>query len=432
MTPKSSTVREVKVSVADLKIGMYVCRLDKDWIESPFLFQGFLIDNEKIISQLQKECHFVYVDDNKYDEALAKVANQEKSAFSFKSLFGTKLPSEPAELKRENTHCLREITEQKLAAETIIPPKKLLAYDEEIGFAKQTHTKITDLMNEFASQVKEGGTIDILIAKQAIYDCMTSVLRSPDAMQLVMRLKSKHQSSWQRSMNDSVLAISFGRYLNLDNDELVTLGLCGLLHDIGNLRISKQALQEAENKKQLIRSHTILGRDILRNCPGELGRAVAEVAYCHHEHLDGSGFPQGLVGEQISPYTRMISIVDVYNALTTDGNPEKETMTHYEAISKMLKKVDSYFDETLLNAFNQCIGTYPVGCVVEMNSGEIGMVVEVNEELKLKPKIMLLTSADKQPCSKKVINLAKNQTTSEGTLYIIKGIVHPERYGLKL
>jgi HD-GYP domain-containing protein (c-di-GMP phosphodiesterase class II) len=432
MNLKSSTIHEVKVSVRDLEIGMYVWRLDKDWIESPFLFRSFLIEKGELITQLQKECEYVYVDANKYDQALNEAAHRDKPGFNFKSLFGSTSSLKTVEQKRENTHRLREITERKIPLESIVPPKKTVAFDEELGFAKQTHIKITTLMSEFISQVKEGGTIDILIARQPIYDCMTTVLRSPDAMQLVTRLKNTHQSSWQHSMNDSVLAISFGRYLNLENDELITLGLCGLLHDIGNVRISKQELQEAENKKELLRSHTTLGRDILLNCPGELGKTVAEVAYSHHEHLDGSGFPRGLSGEQISPYTRMISIVDVYNTLTVDGKSDKENLTHYDAISLMLKKADSHFDETLLNAFNQCIGTYPVGCVVEMSTGEIAMVVEVNEELKLKPKIMLLTTADKQPCPKKIVNLAETKTSNDGNPYIIKSIVRPEKYGIKL
>jgi HD-GYP domain-containing protein (c-di-GMP phosphodiesterase class II) len=429
---KSSSVREVQIPVSDLKIGMYVCRLDKDWVDAPFLFQGFLIENEKLIKQLQKECQYVYVDENKCDDVLAQSTKQEKTGFSFKTLFGGNTSTPVVEIKRAKTYHLSEIIEHRVAAKTIAPPKKTVSYDQELGFAKQTHTKITELMSEFSTQVKEGGTVDILIARQAIYACMESVLRCPDAMQLVMRLKSKHHSTWQQSMNDAVLAISFGRYLNLSDDELITLGLCGLLHDIGFLRISKQALQEAEDKKTLKRTHTTLGRDILLNSPGTLGKIVAEVAYSHHEHLDGSGYPQGLIGEQISPYTRMITIVSVYNTLTCDGKTEKDNMTHYDAISLMLKKVDSHFDETLLNAFNQCIGAYPVGCTVEMNSGEIGMVVEVNDEQKLKPKVMLLTTEDKQPCDKKVINLAENRTTSDGQLYVIKGIVQPEKYGIKL
>jgi HD-GYP domain-containing protein (c-di-GMP phosphodiesterase class II) len=432
MNSKVTTIREVKIAARDLKIGMYVCRLDKNWIDSPFLFQGFLIENEQLIKQLRQECQYVYVDETKYDDALNRAAMQEKSGFNFKSLFSGVIAAKNPEIKRTKTHKLSEIIQRDIQLEVIVPPKKIPGFEKELNFAKQTHSKINELINEFTTQVKNGGTIDILLARQPIYDCMTSVLRSPDAMQLVMRLKNKHHSIWQHGMNDAVLAISFGRHLNLQDEELITLGLCGLLHDIGHLRISKQELEAAENKKQLLRSHTLLGRDILSHCPGELGRTVAEVAYTHHEHLDGSGFPQGLKGTQISPYARMIAITDVYNSLTTDNKVEQENLTHYEAISLMLKKANTHFDETLLVAFNQCIGTYPVGCVVEMSSGEVAMVVEVNDDLKLKPKIMLLTDADKQRCAKKVVNLADTPFAEDGEPYLIKGIVHPEKYGIKL
>jgi putative nucleotidyltransferase with HDIG domain len=432
MIQKNLPVREVKVAVSDLKIGMYVCRLDKDWIDSPFLFQGFLIENADIIVQLQKECSYVYINANKGDFSIeqSQPAANQKTGFSFKSLFGKKDSAKSTDLPRKQTHYLREITEHKIAIDEIKPPKKLLAFDQELGAAKESHTKINLLMKDFSLQVKGGGIIDILIARQAIYDCMTSVLRSPDAMQLVARLKSKHQSVWQHSMNDSVLAISFGRYLNLNDEELVTLGLCGLLHDIGNLRISKEELEQTGDKKEFIKTHTKLGYEILLACPGELSKTVAEVAYSHHERLDGSGFPRGLKGEQISPYTRMISIIDIYSSLT--NNRAEKSLTHYNAITQMLTRANTQFDETLLSFFHQCIGTYPVGCVVEMNTGEIAMVVEANEELKLRPKIMLLTDADKEKCAKKVINLAEDDLSNNQNAYVIKKIVRPEKYGITL
>lgn len=431
MSPKSSSIREVKVPVSGLKLGMYVCRLDKEWIDSPFLFQGFLLDNEEIIAQLRHECTYVYVDANKEDFSLSKdKAPAKKLGFTIKSLFIKKDNSNIGNVKRENTHSLSEIVERRVSIEEIRPPKKLVAYDEEVRPAKQSHAKVSTLMQDFSTQVKEGGNIDLFVAREAIFECMSSVLRSPDAMQLVMRLKNKHLTSWQHSMNDSVLAISFGRYLNLNDDELVTLGLCGLLHDIGNLRISKEELAQAEDKKELIRTHPRLGYDILLNCPGELSKTVAEVAYSHHERMDGSGFPRGLKGNQISPYTRMITIVEVYNSLTNVRAEQK--LTHYNAITQMLARANTQFDETLLHCFHQCIGAYPVGCVVEMNTGEIAMVVETNEGLKLRPKIMLLTDADKEKCDKKVVNLAENDLDGDDDAYVIKKIVRPEKYGITL
>jgi HD-GYP domain-containing protein (c-di-GMP phosphodiesterase class II) len=432
MNQENTTLREIRMPVSQLKPGMYVCRLDKPWTESPFLFQGFLIEDETLIHQLTCECEYVYIDEAKQDEKIIQLAaSKEKSSFSLKSLFGLKeTTAHSTEIKREKTHSLKDIVEQKVATETIKPPAKLMPFDKEMGFAKQTHAKIDSLMQEFTTQVKEGGAVDILIARQAIYDCMASVLRSPDAMLLVTRLKNKHKSVWQRSMNDCVLAISLGRYLNLNDADLVTVGMSALLHDIGNLKISKQDLEQAENKKELIQSHTRLGYDILINCPGVLGEIVADVAYSHHEQLDGFGFPRGLHGEQISPYTRMISIVDKYNSLTADTSA-KEGLTHYEAITLMLKKANTCFDETLLNSFNHCIGTYPIGCVVEMNTGEIALVVEINQEQRLRPKVLLLTTADKKSCPRQVLNLA-DMRVKDGGSFSIKAIVRPEKYGIQL
>ncbi len=297
-----------------------------------------------------------------------------------------------------------------------------------MGYAKKAVAKNSRLIRDFMGNVKTGGTIDIIVAKEGIQKCINSVLRSHDTILLMSQLQNKHQSIWQHSMNVSVLAINLGRYLNLDEDELMTLGLCGMLHDIGKLMISKESLQQAENKKEMIESHTTLGRDILLNCSGKLGKIVAEVAYTHHERLDGKGFPQGLKSKQISPYARMIAIVDQYDSLTID-KPNKQGMTHYDAMTQILSKVGTYFDETLVNSFNQCIGTYPVGCIVEMNTGEVAMVVESNSEQKLRPKVVLLTTPDKKPRPKHVVDLADSENPmSDASFYTIRSIIRKDTY----
>jgi len=443
MNQEKSSTLEIKMPILKLKIGMYVSRLDKPWAESSFLFQGFLISNNALIKKLAQECEYVYIDRTKQDNQLINenVADfsptTEKTEQGFghllqrcKEFLGLRKTEPPSEPVYQKTNRLKDIVDLTVKTDSIISPRKQLPYHKEINFAKQTHAHIEHLMHEFTSQVKEGGTIDILIARPTIYDCMASVLRSPDAMVLATRLKNKHKSVWQRSMNDCVLALSLGRYLNLHEDDLITLGLSALLHDIGNLKISRQAIEAAENKIELIKTHTQLGYDILVNCPGELGKIVAEVAYSHHEQLNGFGFPRGLHGEQISAFTRIVSIVDVYNTLTLDTQ-NRQGMTHYDAITTMLKKSDSQFDETLLNSFNQCIGIYPVGCVVEMSTGELALVVETDPKHKLRPTVLVLTDAEKKPCEKQVIDLAQTMTKNE-TTFSIKAIVRPEKYGIQV
>jgi putative nucleotidyltransferase with HDIG domain len=446
MSVENTGINEVKTSVSDLKIGMYVSRLDKDWTESSFLLQGLLIETEEDIKQLTAECSFVYVEAAK-EEPLVKepivkptVEPSKKASFSFSALRGKKEVEEeidhtPPEFKREQTNQLTDIIERKIAAETIKAPKKIASFSHEMGMAKLILHKTADMLKKLMTHVKAGKGIDdedVAAAEQIVHECMASVLRSPDAMLLVMNHEEKSHTVWQQCLNVAVLAISVGRHLNLADEELVTLGLCGLFHDIGMLLISKQDFENASNKKELIHSHTTRGGDFLSKCPGQLSHAVAKAAYSHHEHLDGSGFPLGLADKDITPYTRIICIASLYNTLTTD-TPNRKALTHYEVMTELLKEAEQkHLDKTLVNSFNQCIGTYPVGCYVEMNTGEIGVVVEANPEQRLKPIIMLLTTADKKERDKQLINMAKANIDGNVNTYMIKGIVNPDQYAVHL
>jgi HD-GYP domain-containing protein (c-di-GMP phosphodiesterase class II) len=433
------TVVEVKIPVTKLKQGMFVCRLDKEWSESSFVFQGFLINNEQLIEQLQKECSYVYIDENRgiaakrsLHEISSKNKVQKDKSKSQDSFLNKLLRRKNTQPKRTNTYILRDIVNSNIEADEISPPPKLVAFDEEMPTAKQAHATASALVKDFMTHIKRGGAVDMIVAKHTVENCISSILRSPDAMMLLMRLKTKDYSLWQHSMNVSVLAISLGRYLNLHDDELILLGLSGMFHDIGKLSITKEALEAAKTKqelKEILDSHTTLGQKILVDSMGQLADVASQVAYCHHEHLDGSGYPRGLKGAQISSYTRMISILNVYDNLTT-GRPGKKALTHYEAMTVLLENAGKHFDATLVNSFNRSIGTYPVGCIVEMNSGEIALVVEENDNQRLRPKIMLLTNSEKEQIPKKVVNLAELEFLNEADSYFIKNIVDPKAYGI--
>ena len=273
-------------------------------------------------------------------------------------------------------------------------------------------------------------------------------------------------------MNTCVLAISFGRYLDLVDDELVTLGLCGMLHDIGKLAISKDIINKPTGldaeEMTIMQSHTTLGKNILSSHSkkgGEIAEIlnkstgldfevldimrsqntldeslftsssrgmasiIAEVAYCHHERLDGLGYPRGLSGKQISPYAKMIAIIDAYDSLTSD-KPYQKAETHFEAINVLLTGVNTQFDETLVNCFIQSLGAYPAGSAIEMNSGELAIVIEVNQHQKLRPKIILLSDQEKQPLPEKIIDLSQTFHDAWGKPYAIKTIIRPDAYNL--
>lgn len=434
MSQENSKASVIKIAVAELKLGMYVSKLDKDWTQSSFLFQGFLIEEQAQIQQLKHECSYVYVDAEKETPPPAPAASPHatQTTQSGVNLESKNQPPPPVVKKRENTQTLTDIVQQKTAARQK-PPEKIASFSHEMGGAKLAYHKTSAVVKNVIAEVKEGGNIDGEMAEQAVHDCMESMLRSPDAMMLTMNLKGKHLTTWHHCMNVSVLAISLGRHLNVKDEDLVTLGLAGMFHDIGTLLIPPEELAKAGDKRELIQSHTTLGYELLAQCSGQLGAVVADVAHYHHENLDGSGFPQGLQDEQISAFTRIISIVDFYDTLTSDKVNGQKGLNHYEAMLQLFKRVSAkHFDENLVQSFNQCIGTYPVGSLVELNSGEIAMVVEENIQYRLKPIVMLLTTADKHPCSKQLINLAKSHIDGRENTYAIKRMVRADDYVLDI
>lgn len=441
MVQEDITFNTIKVPVKDLEIGMFVSQLDKDWSESAFWFQGFLIENDKLLKKLRIECDYVYVDSNYLAEKVRRVKQakkeakkelllEKKSFFNLNFLF-RKSNGINTKVQRRKTKRLTEIIRSKASNRVIIPPKRMFSFDQEIEGAKLAQIKVRTTLKDFNEAIKHGKSIDMLAAKYAIKDCMYSLLRSPDSLLLINRLKTKRYSTWQHGVNVSVLAMALGRYLNINDEELTILGLCGMFHDVGELVISKKKLEEAGDRRELLRSHTTFGRDILLNNGGTLADVVADVAYSHHERINGSGFPQGLRDEEISPYAQIIGMVDSYDTMITDKK-HAQGMTHYEAMTTLLKQTNITFNINLVNSFNQCIGTYPIGSVVEMNTGELAVVVEDNRIEKLRPKIMLVTTADKQKCDKKVVDLFETRALNDGAAYTIKAIVRADSYGLNL
>ena len=433
----------------ELLIGMYVCELDKPWEDSSFIFQGFLIDNEKIRQKVIDECDYVYIDIEKQSVDLpvtnTSIHNESKTnkiahKRSFSSKLGSRtlsfLTSTRSKLSgKRKTNRLNDIVTRKIITETITQPKKQKTFEQEIKTAQLAHKKTGLMLQDFMEDVKNKGAVDIQIAKSAVRDCMYSVLRTPDALMLTTQLKDIDRNSWHHSMNCCVYSISLARHLNLGDDEMLTMGLCGLLHDIGKTRIPQVILNKKTkldvDENEIMHSHTTLGRNIIMSSPGGLSTVIAEVAHNHHERLNGKGYPRGLAGTQISPYTRIISIVNMYDALTSDSIYAKGK-THFEAIDIMLSKSRTHLDETLLKAFIQCIGVFPTGSPVELNSGEIGIVVEINQQKKLRPKIMLLSDKNKKPQRVRFIDLAKPEYLEIANPLSVKTIIRPDAHNIEI
>lgn len=392
----------VKTNAEDLKVGMYVSKLDKPWLESPFLFQGFVLKNQADIDAVRQQCKFVFIDENKQHESL--IFTSKPSSFSLAAL------------------------------EKNPPYKQTSTFAKEIPKAGYIYKESAALIKSFMEDISLDKTISVKIAKKAVADCVNSVLNAPDALLWMTQLKNRDLYTSQHSMNVCILAITLGRQIKLNVEQLNIAGLCGMMHDMGKMRIPLEVLNKPgkldPQELEIMQSHAEIGWKLLQSST-EMSREAIEAAYSHHEHLDGTGYPRGLTADKIGLYTRIVSIVDMYDAITSDRIYQKGR-THIDAISIMTKLGNSHLDADLTFKFIECLGIYPPGSIVEMSNGEVAIVVEANQTTRLKPKIIILLDEQKNPRQEQLIDLSKINSDSSGHPYRIVKTVRADDFGIDL
>lgn len=384
-----------QVPVSHLEIGMFVSELDRPWLETPFLMQGFVIETQEHIDLVQEFCEYVYID----------------------SVQEVYIP--PEERAVSNTkRTPRYIHKVSLEQEHVTAG----------GVFKHARSVTKSVLDE----VRLGNALDAEKAKNTVAECVDSILRNPDALLWLSKIRSVNSQIADHCLNTAVVAIAFGRYLEFDIVELHQLGLCALLHDIGKMKIPPEILKKGaeltEQENEILKSHTIHGRNILMSHP-TLFSGATDVAHCHHEHLDGSGYPRGIKDVGISVNSRIVAIVDTYDNITTNqpGSPAK---TSLDAMRHLYAKRGSHFDDSLVLKFIQCIGLYPPGSVVELKNGEIGFVISTNYKNRRLPKVMIHLNSEKQRQKPRVINLGDIQQQGEQKQFLIKDVLIDGSYGL--
>ena len=380
---------------------MYVAKLDKPWLESNFLYQGFELKNQADINAVKEQCKFVFIDVKKQNKSLA-----------FES---------------------KDTPYSKGWLDTRTPPNKLSSFEKEVENAGYVYKEASNLVRSFMEDVSLGKTITVEIAKKAVAECVNSILNAPDALLWMTQLKNRDLYTSQHSMNVCILAIALGRQINLPVKELNNVGLCGMMHDMGKMSVPLEVLNKPgklePDELKIMQSHPELGWKLLMSSSDMYGGAI-DVAHSHHERLDGNGYPRKLTAEKITPYTRIVTIVDMYDAITSDRVYQRGR-THLEAINIMTKMCGTHLDSGLTYKFIECLGIYPPGSIVEMSNGEIAIVVEANQK-RLKPKIILLLDEDKNPRTERMVDLSKIDLDPSGQEYRITKIVKADDHGIDL
>lgn len=397
-----SSTELTQIDVEDLKIGMFISDLDRPWQETNFLFQGFELKTEADIAAVQAQCRYVFVDVSKQTMIL-----------------------QPR---------IRDISHPNVESSGQETAHRHARFKEEIYHASHVHRQVSTVVKSFMQEVSLGNGIDVALAKEAVAACVDSIITSPDVMLWLTQLKKRDEYTSQHSMNVAILAIALGRQLNFSTAELNHLGMCGMMHDMGKMRVPLEVLNKParlnSDEAKIMKAHTTLGWKLLMSSHDMYGGAI-DAAYSHHERLDGTGYPRGLKAEQISQYAKIIAIADMYDAVTSD-RVYQDGRTHLEAISLMAKGGGTHLDSDLTTHFIECLGIYPPGSLIEMSNGEVAVVIETDPNHKLKPKVIFVLDENKQPRASELVDLAHMSLDKSGQPYKIIKMVRAEDYNIDL
>jgi HD-GYP domain-containing protein (c-di-GMP phosphodiesterase class II) len=235
-------------------------------------------------------------------------------------------------------------------------------------------------------------------------------------------------------MRVGVLSIAFGRFLGLPDADLELLGLAGMLHDVGKITTPSEILNKpgklTPEEYDIMKQHSVLGKDVLEGVKG-LEALVVDTAHYHHERVDGNGYPEKLDATLLHKFIRMVSVVDVYDAITSD-RCYQQGRSAFEALKILFSETDKHFDKELVEVFIRMIGIYPPGTLVEMSNGEVGIVISSNPNSRLKPKVELVADADKKIRSPYIIDLAADPKDAAGKNYVIKTGLPNKTYSIDI
>jgi HD-GYP domain-containing protein (c-di-GMP phosphodiesterase class II) len=508
-----------KINTPDLKVGMFVADLDRPWVDTPFLLQGFLIEDEEQIATLKMHCEFVIIDRARSvgDQFAAPAAplagsalargplptatstsagtaakapgpaeppppappkpaptrqgkvlrleevtrrgvprtggSQEVEAQSggdgmfgrmFRGLFGGRKgkdrPAAAAQLPRVEEP--PETPQEYEARAALIPPGiqvqtyvNVTTVEEEAPRAREVVAVAGELLDRLVADIRLGQSFEVDRVEEIVDDMVESIVRNPQALMWVAKLREQDITAYGHGLQVSVYLTSFGRHLGFPKTQLSQLAQIGLLLDIGKIRLPRAILDKqgrlTDEEFETAKEHVAHGLAILNESAG-FDPTILHAIEQHHERMNGSGYPRGLVGDEIGIFGRMAGIVDCFAALT-NHRPYAAAVSSYEALRNITAWGGDFFHEPLVQQFVSSVGVFPVGSLIELSTGEVAVVVEHSKVRRLRPRVLVVTGPDKTPATypTMVDLLYDPKMGAEEPAFIKRGLA-PGAYGLNL
>ncbi|HEY4074461.1 MAG TPA: HD-GYP domain-containing protein [Herbaspirillum sp.] len=381
-----------RIEIQQVRLGMYIQELGGHWIDHPFWRKSFVLQKHQDLLLLLAASSVgdVVIDTSKGLDVIAEGEESEDEEDPAPAAAVESKP--PAQMSRS-----AKLHERATAA-------------QEHDRASKVLTSAKPAITSMFEEVRMGKAVDAGSVLPLVEEITASVTRNAGTLIGLARLKTADDYTYMHSIAVCALMISLGRECGLSPEDLREAGLAGLLHDIGKMAIPKDILQKpgklTPEEYQTIKNHPSAGYDMLKNGKG-VGKMALDVCLHHHEKVDGTGYPKSLAAGQISLPAKMSAVCDVYDAITSN-RPYKHGWEPGESLRRMAEWNNDHFDNKVFHAFVKIIGIYPVGSLVKMKSGRLGVVIDHNPHLLLQPTVKIFFSINAQArIPIEVIDLAK-------------------------
>ncbi|MBS0041004.1 HD-GYP domain-containing protein [Shewanella sp. M16] len=383
MSESAESVELIKLPVSQLTLGMFVSAIDKnDKGQLAIANAGQIKHKDAILKLAKSGIKFVWVDADRSAE-----------------------------------HCGLK---KKIINDNQTDNKKaLISRDKQQAQAKVMLTEAKDLIRKVLSETFEGKAIEVAPFEALADTMIESVMLDADALKCMSALRSKDAYLLEHSVNVAFLLVTFGKYLKLDRVMLREMAVGGILHDIGKIKVDNKVLHKpgklTPEEFEHMKLHQVYALEIMNETTG-LSQISKDICLMHHEKLDGRGYPRGLKGDEIPRHGRMSCIVDIFDALTAT-RCYKEAMSPAAAFKILLSLTPFHLDQELVYEFIRCIGVYPVGSLVELSDGRVGIVWASKDRDALHPIVKCFYSLKvKRYTDVAMVDLLKSE------LYIERGV----------